>query len=289
MRQLNPGENFPIARQIDDPSDSTTYYIRAYVRWADDDQLIETIDLGDNGDQRFRGTLHVPEDKNGGNGSYLTITTKVFTDAAYTIISDNYRVFEEEYLVFPRRNPFLGMGGAGNGSSLTAKQVRDIVASELAKLPPVDLQAIVESIMQLKSGIGEVHDEVKGIEIPKPEKVNLEPVLAAVKASSEATNKAIKAIPKPEPVDLTPITSRLDVFKPEIYHEKMDLLFSRITDFFREDMTELKSSISYIRKTLEGYAEKIANLLSFAAKGPDTLPDSPADYEEDNDDDEDNF
>ncbi len=51
--QLNPHEQFTIVRQIEDHTDSSTYYVRAVVRNAKPDALLATVNLTDQGSRRF--------------------------------------------------------------------------------------------------------------------------------------------------------------------------------------------------------------------------------------------
>src|SRR5258707_3851150 len=100
--QLEPLEDFTIARGLEDHTDSTTYYVRAVVRDAKTDALLATVNLTDQGDaHRFSKKWQIPADQTG-QGYYLLITTSVYTDSGYTTKSSNYGDKDETYLVMRR-------------------------------------------------------------------------------------------------------------------------------------------------------------------------------------------
>lgn len=89
--QISPGEIYAIRRQLDDPLDVSTWYVRAVLTWADTDVIIPInglnyVNLTDQGSQLFRTNITVPPDKNGGNGSRIAIKTTVYSDSGYTFI-----------------------------------------------------------------------------------------------------------------------------------------------------------------------------------------------------------
>ncbi|QGH73122.1 MAG: hypothetical protein [Podoviridae sp. ctviO18] len=289
MRHLSPGENFIITRQLGDPSDASTYYVRAVIRWANGDTVINFdgnafINLTDSGggSQRFRGTMRVPQDQNGGQGSWLTITTTVYTDSGYTDKALNYEVKEEEYLVQDRRNPYSGMGGGG--INVDYDKVRRIVKEEQAK---VDMKPLMDGLSSLKMGLSGVEKAIKNIEIPEPEKVNLEPVLEAIRRSQSDISIAIKNIPepeKPEKVDLEPLKEKIDRFVNETfppryeeslkYLTEISKLLEKIKSFFKDDLEEIKESTDSTKNIVSQWVERAKQLISIPAE-------TKEDYDED--------
>jgi hypothetical protein len=61
--QLEPQQEFVLARGLEDHTDSTTYYVRAVVRNAKTDALISTVNLTDNGNRRFTKAWMTPADR----------------------------------------------------------------------------------------------------------------------------------------------------------------------------------------------------------------------------------
>jgi hypothetical protein len=251
--QLNPLEEFVIARGLEDHSDNTTYYVRATVRNAKTDALLATVDLTDQGDShRFTKRYFVPADPTG-MGYYLLITTSVYTDSGYTTKADNYGDKYETYLVYQRMNPVIDGGGGG----VSSEKIREIVSAELKKLefpqPPraqdVDLSPLTEAIERLSK-------QISAIEIPEAEKISLQPVLEAV----AGLKKTIEDIEMPE-TDFSGIEYRLDRHEEALTQadlsavtEKVESLFSRIKEFLGHDIDQFNSEVKSIREHLDGIA-----------------------------------
>ena len=218
MIQIEPGEKFIIARQIYIPSDTTTYYVRAYIRNAESDTLLDTVDLVDKGDQRFRGTWYVPMDPSG-QGFYVTILTKVFTDSGHTTESDTYGRTEEEFLIQQRWNAALGGGG---GVDVDYKKVRRKIQEEMKgiKLPEtknitkyntVQEKVVVDlsPIMKAMDGFGSRIDGIK----PAKE-TDLSPVIKELRGLADR----ISGIKLPN-IDLGPVVERINELSQEVINK----------------------------------------------------------------------
>lgn len=197
--QLRPREIFTIVRGLEDHEDTNTYYVRAVVRNARTDEIIDTLDLEDRGDgHRFAIEWRVPADP-ANYGFYIIITTSVYTDAAYTTKS-LYQDRFETYLIAERPNPTLAFGGGGGGDDIDYKKIRKIISEELIKilltgrkknspLPTpqslgIDLKPLQQEIAAIKEGLSEIKKHPaslaefvttiqKKIEgIPQPKEVN---------------------------------------------------------------------------------------------------------------------
>ena len=164
MIQLRPGEQFTIVRQLDDPFDTTTYYARAVVRNLSDDTVLETINLTDNGSQRFSKAWSVTND-NTGDGRWISITTTIYTDSGYTIKSESYREQAETYLVQERFNPFKHRNLFGGGADVDYKRIKKIIQEELsnAHIEEFAKMATTEFIRPLTKTLGELTNEVENI------------------------------------------------------------------------------------------------------------------------------
>lgn len=190
--QLFTQHNFTVVRQIADHTDVTTYYVRAVIRNAYTDEIIETLNLTDKTGQRFKKDWRVPADPSG-EGFYISIVTSVYTDSGYTTKSSAYGDEENTYLVIDKPRNTGGSGGTG---SLARRDIRDIISEELEK--------VVEKIKPKEK------KETK-IEFPKFPKIP--------KDRTDEVLKAIKAIPKPEKqkeVDFKPVMQSLEEVKKNI-------------------------------------------------------------------------
>ena len=259
MIQLKPREYFVICRQISDPLDTDTYYVRATIRNARTDELLETVDLEDQGDQRFRGDYQVPAYPSA-EGLYISITTQVYTDSGYTSESSNYARVENEYLIQERYNPILA-GGAG----INYKKVREIIKDELKGTEKkVNLKPLISALSALEKA---VRSEIRGIYIPKQKDVDLLPVLKAIKdiyiPEPEKPEKldlssvlsAIRGIPIPkqEKINLEPVLGALKEVKEGLGRENKELgeLLDKIEKTFIEKIKEVEENIVNVKKNIK--------------------------------------
>lgn len=204
---LHPQKSFTVVRQITNHLDTDTNYVRAVIRNAYTDALIETLSLTDRGSQRFSSNWRVPADTSG-EGFYVSIVTSVYTDSGYTTKNPNYGDEESTYLVEDRVNALRGGGGGAD-----ARTIRRIIKEELAlgeKEEPEDTPEQVEPIKMPEMRWEDVLSAIAELKIAlkpeKPEKVNFEPVYEALQTILSAIND--KEVT--EPTDLSPILSKLD-------------------------------------------------------------------------------
>lgn len=196
MIQLHPKETFTIVRQIEDHTDSSTYYVQAVVRNAKTDALLATINLDDKGDRRFSKTYIVPADPSG-EGVWISILTSVYTDSGYTTKSGSYADKMESYLV-QARPVFNPNYPTPTGPDIDYSRIDKIVAKHISKtledkVLPAELLTISEVIGNLKTSLKPVFDFVKNYK-PNETKVDFVPVVSAI---SNLENK-INNIEKPE-------------------------------------------------------------------------------------------
>lgn len=181
--QLNPREYFTIVRQIEDHTDVSTYYVRAVIRNAKSDALIETVDLTDRTGNRFSKSWLVPADVSG-QGFYISILTSVYTDAGHTTKSQNYGDKIDVYLVQARMNSNLG--GFGGGSDIDYKRIQKMIDASVDR------------------GVGSIKFPVppKFPKIPEPKEVDLATPLAELK---KTIPDKLDSVEPPEKMDMTPM------------------------------------------------------------------------------------
>lgn len=195
MPTLNPAENFPIIRVLQDHTDVSTNYVQAVIRDASTDVVLATVNLTDLGNRRFRYIWKVPYDNTFQVGRFVVITTTVYTDAAYTNKNPSYAEVGDTYLVQERWNQLKASPGGADGVS--EKTIRAILTENVA------------AIAQLITGQ------------EKPEKIDLENVVARIMNALSMTEMNIKgAIPAAaeptEPVDFTPLMKHLDTLHARV-------------------------------------------------------------------------
>jgi hypothetical protein len=261
MMQLQPKEYFVIARAISDPLDATTYYVRAEIRNAKTDAVIDTLNLTDKTAGRFTTNWQVPEDSSG-LGFYITIITRVYTDDAYTILADSYSQEIQTYLVQERANPNLG-GGAG-GPDIDYKKITNLfsqAAENIAKsVKPVvsigkqDLYPLSAGIQRVESAVRELADVIS--KKPNPKGVNLSPILEAIKKlnsdheenmrqiASYSSTKSDEALKKILDILLAIKESKNE----DDLREKMREILAIVTPVIDEEEDEPKDDMEEVKK-----------------------------------------
>lgn len=262
--QIQPQQNFAIVRQLPDPSDSTTYYVRAVIRNAMTDTLIATVNLTDEGERRFIAVWKAIADISG-QGTLISIRTSVYTDAAYSVISTTYTQEIETYLVLERFNPnvivsALGPALGGGGADIDYKKIKEIFKDVLKeKIDPIlkmlnDIEAEQgddnEVIRQIRTAIVLATKDIKSA-IPEPqekEEVDLLPVINEVKASLSTILKAIDNKEVTESSDLSPVLDAIkkveDAQSPSIEAiDNMQKVFGDFSDAIKEKLPEISKTV----------------------------------------------
>ena len=239
---LQPQASFTIVRQIANHTDASTYYVRAVIRNAYTDAVIDTLNLTDRGSQRFSKNWEVPADTSG-QGFYISIVTSVYSDSGYTTKSENYGDEENTYLVQER---VLG-SMRGGGSGLDSFTVRNIIRQELAQLSkpePVEIPKIEFPKYEMRwdellSAVGEVRKLIAKLPV---DTIDLKPVLSRFKD----VEKAIKNKEITPAIDVSAIEEDVkDIVQTVNMHtEEM----KKMPDMVREE----------VKKVMEGAVLNIA-------------------------------
>lgn len=255
---LNPQETFIVARQLNDPADSNTYYVQAVIRNAKTDAIIATLNLDSKGSQRFTREWQVVSDPTG-LGLYITVTTTVYTDSGYTTKSTAYAVEQYELLIQDRINPFIR--GGGGGADVDYKRIRKIIQEEIG-IPPEQKEP---DLVPISEGLQAVITEIRSL--PRPKDTDLSQILEQL-ARLEA---AVKAIPASRTVDLTPVTDILqerlnpsavtDLFTPTVdkTNQKFEDTHKRIRDLYLNDIEEIKKQLRSLGEQLDEISYIVPN------------------------------
>lgn len=213
MFPLEPQEQFTIVRQLADHTDSTTYYVRATIRDAKTDVLIDRFALADKGDRRFSQNWLVVADTSG-LGKYISILTEVFTDSGYSAKAGTYGDEISTYKIQESKAALGGGGSVSYGTGVDYKLIRKIFEKLLdEKIKPFpQVQFPKMRFSELLAAIYEVRDTVNSIEIPQPKEIeptNLQPVISAIDASQNAILEAVADIPGRDKNDIQPLADAL--------------------------------------------------------------------------------
>lgn len=240
MLQIEPQKSFPIVRNLNNPRDTGTYYVRAYIYdGVDADDLLDTVDLTDLGSQRFKKNWQTPVDSSG-QGRYITIFTKVFTDSGYTTESTRYAREEEMFLIKEGWNRVYGEGG---GADVSYKRIRKIVQEEIKKrkIEKVDLGFVIKALQ-------ETQKRISAIRIPELD-FDIKPLLDLIETSNASIKKEIKGriddIRIPEN-DLTPLIRTLNQSAEEL-------------NKFKDSFESLKKVFMHGIELVQGNVDKINN------------------------------
>lgn len=256
--QLTPREYFTVARGLEDHTDGATYYVRAVIRDARTDVLIDTINLTNQGDgHRFSLPWQVPADPSG-QGFYVLVTTSVYTDSGYTTKSELYGDKYDTYLV--HRRPTASFGSGGGGPDVDYKKVRKIVEEvvgqalktipvpEKPEIPAPDLSSILEAVR-------DVGTTVRAITIPEQKETDLQPVLNALFSLKETLQD--KAFLKDHLQELSEIKEALlNAFDEKMSWvgdkgEEMNKLLAGIREFFAGDVDKILENTDKIEQFLK--------------------------------------
>jgi hypothetical protein len=193
------------------------------------------------GDRQFKKDWQVPADTSG-NGFWIGIVTSVYSDAGHTTRASGYGDEFETYLVFDRKNPYLGSGGGG-GTEIDYKKIDKMIKNhidniEIPIIPEqkeVDLSGVYNSLEYLKNLIYD-------IKIPKPEKLDLSKVLTSIEEIKTLVTEI--EIPEPEKLDLAPVITAITDNTDSI-HNKIEEATVTIDQSLSGAIKELSKELSY--------------------------------------------
>lgn len=274
MIQIRPSSTFPIVRQIADPTDSATYYVRAVVRDSISGVTLDTVNLVDQGGQRFTYNYPAPQDGSG-FGRYIDVTTTVYSDSGYTTRTGVYADENQTYVV----KEYTGnLGGAGSGGSdINYKKIRALLKEVIDEQEKVEMPEMPEQ-KDLMPAIVALESRIVGAisALPKPEKpekIDLAPVLEKI---DEAINTFLIAIDQKEvtpETDLSPILNALPVQELVGALEQTQALVQVITDASEKltAMVESQAELDQLRTAAEQFTSAIKTKKLPAVK-PQTNP-----------------
>jgi hypothetical protein len=209
MIHIRPVGYFPIIRQVADASDSATYYVQAVIRDSVSGDTLATVNLTDQGAQRFTYNYPTPADPSG-QGRYIDVTTTVYADSGYTTRTGVYADENATYLI--KEDAQLG-GGIGMGETVSYLEIRKIIKQELEKLElptqekPVDITPKLKALETVLRS--EIQTAFASIRIPEQVKPDLDSVVSQVNtALDNAVNTLLIAVDNKEvtpETDITPV------------------------------------------------------------------------------------
>lgn len=238
--QINPGEQYPVVRVLQDPNDLDTHYVQAVIKKASDNSTLKTINLTDKGNRIFIGTWDVP------NPPYplrVFIVTTVYDDAGYSSINGNYAQVSDNALVDQRWSMALGSGG-GSGGSVDYKKIAALIAAALknfaSELPPPKVNI-------------------------KPQAIDFEPLAQSLVASFAGL---LGGLPQPEKVDLSPLGKQLEGLlnelraRPQFQKTDLSTLHQLVTDAATIIVDEVRKVNSNIEVSIPDIRDEVSRAIA---------------------------
>ena len=206
MHQIRPGETFRIVRQLDDPQDTNTYYIRAVIKNSSSGSTLKTVDLTDAGSnsQRFTGSWIADQDPSG-QGLYVDITTTVYTDSGCTTKSEKYAIENMQAVVDLRYGVATRVFGGNVSNGMTKESMRKLLEEFEGKKKGVDLTPVLNL---LQSILGEVREGAKGRDVQSLRK-DLTQSFVSVRAAFDEMRASLTGIAKTNK-DLLPLVDAVE-------------------------------------------------------------------------------
>lgn len=191
LQSVAPLTNFPISRVLPDPSDNTTYYVRAVVRNGSTGAVLANVNLLAQGNQIYSAVYRTPALASA-QPLFLTITTTVYTDAGYSIPSTVYGNDQDTIQIFDTTNlaiiqaqqiSAIVAGAVPAGSDIDYKKIGKIFSTALAEASKEPL-AHLANLHELISEFHSKADLTSVLDAIEQKTMNLEILLGAVYAKT---------------------------------------------------------------------------------------------------------
>lgn len=260
--QLVPSRNFTVVRQIGNHTDATTYYVRAVIRDAYSDVILDTLNLTDKGGQRFKYDWLVPQEPSG-LGKFISIVTSVYTDSLYTTKSENYSDEENTYLWATLATSNGGGGGQGFSEKFDYRRIGDMidkaVATIPAPLPFPEMPKPKEYEMKWDEILLKCEEMMKQMKAMPQEHMDMKPMMEKLAGISQLVNE--KEV-TPE-TDLQPILDKLSEENDtnELNHDETRVLISA------SEKKIIKAIIPEVTKALKKIKIVTATATHFSVDG----------------------
>lgn len=255
IQVIAPLQYFPVSRVLPDPTDVTVYYVMAVVRNASTGVTLASVKLLSQGNQIYAATYRAPALASS-QGLFISITTTVYTDNAYSVLSQLYGNDQDTFQVFD--NTTL--------ATIQAQQIAAIVAGSIPDTSPADvnykkiekivLAALAGALPGLSQAVEKLHDKVGALDF----KTDLTPVLKAIDAKNPDLSPVLEALGR---IDFQPLHDRLTELAKSIPSEAPSLapVLASI-----EELKAPEGQISPIEK-VHSVAQQILSITTRLAQG----------------------
>lgn len=286
---IQPREYFPISRIIPDPADVNTYYVRAVIRNARTGVSIATVNLALQGSNIYSNTWQAVADSSG-KGTYITITTTVYTDAAYTTKSDVYGEDSDTFLIYDRFNAVQQLGNQISaqlehigGGDVDYKKIKKIIDASLKdstaaitqKLDDMESEDEAEEL-DFTPILSKLNDAIELIKATKkvtedqeiPDAFDYDKFADVLALLAENLSAKIDEIPEPpEKVDLTPVLDKLNEMSANDVGEdtkQLHDLFEEIKTMMGQDFGKTLNEVESLHKLMYEFIYHSRNAMGAA-------------------------
>jgi len=179
---LVPNTTYTLIRQLANPTDTQTYYVQAVVRNIITGKTIKTINLVNQGGQRFTAPYQVPADTSG-QGTYISICTYVFDDAGYSVPDGNYETEDKEYLII---QPPVSTYGNGGTTIVDYDKIKKYISDiKFPGIPTYDKE--FRNIKEYHEGrFKELGDRIGKIDFPKYDDKDLRKEITVIRREMQS-------------------------------------------------------------------------------------------------------
>lgn len=183
-----------ITRFLNNPSDTGTYFCKAFVYDAITSELLDSFALTDNGGKNFSQLWQTPADPSG-EGRQIIVSIGCYDDSGYTSESPVYGT-EKEMWVLQTQTVNFGGGGAGFDYDGLIREVKKLL--DAAEKPEADLSPVFDSIDRLRVNIIDKFESLKKQEKPEIDVATIQKAIedgiASLKDTSGGVENLIEAL-----------------------------------------------------------------------------------------------
>lgn len=266
--QIAPGQAFPVSYSTTIPGDMTLYYVQAVLRDTQSSSILQTLNLKNvsSTPNRYTG-LFGPVFDASGLGYQVDVTISVYTDPAYTVLSNNYQITQFNYTVLQPWIANLGTGGGLNidyvklqemfdGSKINNAEIGNEV---VRKLPKVKYDRIKEVMQEVSVSMHKnISTELKS-HVEKLSKL-VSDSTDAVKLHSKTHAKNIE--------DVTGILAKMEKLVSDGFDgssKDKEMIRSELSKLLPEARTALEKTTGVhaqkIKETIEQVSEEMRDYL----------------------------
>lgn len=290
---LIPGTSHNITWSVQNLQDTATYYVKAVVRDLRTETILATLYLTDLGSNRFSKSWNVPQDPTG-FGRLIEIEKTVYTDSAYTVPSEIYGRWLDQYMIFNLGNRMPSTGGYGGGGSnidyneiakiirreVDAAKVEILTAENEGRTGPTDLSEVLQRLQDSIGALSGLSSRISGVEnVLRDYKGKLPEIAKSIALVKESLQLSINDSKDEVTGNIAIHISNLEDALARIESaEKSDMLQieGKMDDELKRIMQKLSEAVDAGGKQLKGHVEEAMKKPLNVTLAAQTVPEKAA-------------